>query len=369
MTHQTFAVRLLKGLRDSIWQFVGVVIGILSVAVPLLLGYLRAPEPPEMGELMIYSTARKSFTNLADTLHKPARILIDGKEEKDVRLFVYFIQYKGAAHLPPAAFAEPIQGSVPADRKIIAVQSSPDTTGPFRVLGDGNVMQEEESTPVKFEHQIIDQQSFRIAPLLMNPDNWFKVEVYTASNVPAVGEAKKEAKATRFLSPSPTPAAAPQPAAAPEKLGSEVKWTCRVAGVRCPARFELKLGSSRLSTAPWPTEFQIRYQGWAIYFIVVFACAQFLIVLLFARSGIIAQPLSLREVLILSFGVISSLGFSEIIADWLFNGNSISSQPRISLILVLLHVSLLFVLLGYAVRRFRRGLRPPPPAGGGALSP
>jgi hypothetical protein len=330
---------LKKKLRDPIWQAIGALLALVGLFVPFFIGSStnNSPNPlssPDSKEVMIYSTTSKSLINFPETLSARTRLFIDGKEEQDVKLYIYFIEYKGVNPLRKGDFEVPIRGSVPQDRKIITVQKSLDPTGPLKLDKESGSIREERAAPIDFDVSLKDQHNFEIKPMLMNPGEWFKVEIYTSARLPDTKAAK-----------SPVTMNTPDKKVSSQNLSSEITWSCRIADIKCPAPFRLELDHIRFNEVPWFLQFQIRHYGWAIYFMVFFTVLNVILLLILAKSARVIQPMSVKEILIFSLGVVSSLAVSEILADWLFNHNNLNKQPFISRMQLLAHVILFIVLL------------------------
>ena len=344
---QKFSEMLKGKLRDPIWQFIGALIALAGLFLPFILNSstgqsTSSVSSPSTEKVMIYPTTRKALLNFPKVLSPRTRLLIDGKEEQDVRLFIYFVQYKGNHPLRKADFESPIHATLPKNRKILVVQKASDTEGPYRVAEKSGSVVMETQPPIDFEITQIDQQNFEIKPLLMNPNEWFKVEIYTASR-------NSDPKAPKSPPTGGEPVADDQ-----YSIASEINWSCRIAGIACPARFEFELDNIPLSEGPWFLEYEIYHRGWSIYFIVLFTIINMIMILILAKNSKAVQAITLKEVFVLSFAVISTMSVSEILADWLFNDHPLSTQPIIARVQLAVHICLFIALaLPILVRRYK----------------
>ncbi|HEU4597140.1 MAG TPA: hypothetical protein VFS10_18560 [Pyrinomonadaceae bacterium] len=345
MTPKSLTGTFKEKLRDPIWQAVGALIALVSLFLPFLFGAsMNSSSNPagsaESGKVMIFPTTSVSLINFPEALTERTRLLIDGKEEQDVRLYIFYVEYRGNRPLRKDDFEAPIRGSLPQDRKIITVQKSPDAKKSLWRDESGHESNEERAPAIDFEITLNNQQNFEIKPMLMNPGEWFKLEVYTSART-------SDAKATK--TPTPVPTSTPDGKGTIQNKPSEITWVCRIAGVRCPAPYEPRANRSRLLQEPWFLQVYLEHQGWAIYFIVLFVVVNLMLILILAKIAGIVQPLSFTEMLFISVIVVSSLSVSEVLADWLFKDNALDKQPLVSTVLLFIHAILFIILLVYII--------------------
>jgi hypothetical protein len=213
-------------LRDPAWASIRAIIAFLAlIASPFVLLYFSGQphQPPTASnKLLIYSHATKNLTDLPDALAGRTRILVDGNEEKDVRLYEYFFEFHGDRPIRTADFEIPIRGVVPVGRKILAAQQSKGASRPLSRVGENNEFKIVEEPAIDCDVRKLDDTSFQVLPLLINPNEWFKVEIYTAA-------AGTGAKSPNFAENKR------------EDADSEITWSCRIAGVQCPPTKEYQV--------------------------------------------------------------------------------------------------------------------------------
>lgn len=298
------------------------------------------PSEPKANILRIYSpTGNKSLTDFPNSVAARTRILIDGKDEEDVRYLVYIFLYDGERPIRTTDFEVPFRGVLPGNRKIIGVQQSLETGLGIYKFG---------TNQITCEIQQIDQRSFEIKPLLMNPGDWFKVEVYSSA-LPQNDAGKSGAG---------------QKTVVDQNVGSEttmpdVSWSCRVAGVRCleapPIIDQARLLAEDGSGWKEPLQVTIRsYSGWAIYFIVLFTIFNLVVIVVLARRTSLAESHAAIQFLAFAVGIFLSMAAAEILADWFFHGNTLMEQPAFSPILLLIDIGA-FLALGIRGARQNRG--------------
>lgn len=170
MTWREFSSSVKSVLRDPAWASIRVFVAILTLfSSVFVVWYFRTPAPEssmKANNLRIYLTNSKALTDVPKTVAARTRVLIDDKEEKDVRFFEYIVDYQGDHPLLKADFEAPIRGRVPENRKIIAVQKSEGSDSiwvPQRIDKKGQ-RKSTEGAQIAFEIQVTDQRSFEIRP-------------------------------------------------------------------------------------------------------------------------------------------------------------------------------------------------------------
>lgn len=346
MNWKNFSRNLKYKLRDPMWQFVGVVVAIVGVIIAVWL----APHPPETSakssRLRIYAApGHKNLTDFPNTVAARTRILIDGKEEKDVEYFVYIFDYEGDRPIRAADFELPIQGVVAKNRKILGVRQSFDKNylqTPMRLDKRGQ-LQFADEPQIPCEIQQTDQQTVQIKPMLMNSGDWFRVEFYTSA-LPA-----DENKASASSSPTTE---------AETALSQDMSWSCRIAGIKCPAseeRSELNIATGLESDSSNLLDVSIsEYRGWAVYFIVLFTILNLLLMIGLAKQTRVVRISAAQQMILFAVAVFLSMAVAEISADWIFNDHALKSQPIAATVLLSIDVGVLILLALDAVRVNRR---------------
>ena len=207
--------------RNPIWK-VGGAIALVLLGV---LGsfFLTSVKEKRARALLIDLDTSKELTDFLEPVGARTRILVDGKEEQGLALSVYVVQYLGDEPLRVADFEGAIIGAVPAGRKIIAVQKSSNSNAPYRYEKGKFATATGES--LSFQASKKNDTICEIQPLLMNPGEWFRLEIYTADQI---------AQGT----PSPDPTADLK-----FITHGDVTWSCHIADVKCPADRYFDMGS------------------------------------------------------------------------------------------------------------------------------
>jgi hypothetical protein len=179
----------------------------------------------------------------------------------------------------------------------------------------------------------------------LNPDDWFRVEVYTAA---LTEESKPSRSSTANVPATATDNSVPYP---------EITWSCRVAGVKCPAsRLDPYILLAALSgSAPTdPLEASISaYSGWSVYFIVAFTVLNLIVLILLAKQTGLVRLRQTAQLILFAFAVFLSMACAEVLADWIFHENSLKTQPTAASVLLITDIIaiLLLAFVGTAIHR------------------
>jgi hypothetical protein len=343
MTRTNLSSSIKKKLRDPIWQFVGVILAFISLLTPLIIAsLLSSPTKQIPNRIIMSSETSKYLTDFSEPVSKRMRVLIDNKEERDLRLFVFRIEYKGNAPVRSADFEIPIRGRIPSNRKLVSVQKASNLEGPTRFNKETGHFERDKKPSINFEVEILDEHSFQIKPTLMNPGEWLGIEIYTATadnsnSVPITDSAEKY----RILS-------------------SEVTWSCHVAGVECPGTLDLGIDFDYLGfNAPWYLQVYVTHEGWSVYAILLFSIMSLLSMVLLAKAAGLQEANAITQILLFSIAIASSITSAEVAADWLFPDLLDIGQPILAWVIFWLNISAIIVLAIVAIwRKKRKAVRP-----------
>lgn len=123
--------RIITKLRDPIWQAIGALIALIALVTSFFIGNLVfRGQQSGRNRLMISSQTSQELTDVPTPVNKRMQVLIDGKEEKGLRLFIFRLEYKGQEPMRPNDFEIPLRGHIPDGRKLLGVQRSGTLEGP-----------------------------------------------------------------------------------------------------------------------------------------------------------------------------------------------------------------------------------------------
>lgn len=267
------------------------------------------------------------------------RFLVDNKEYHDLRLFVFRIEYKGKDPVRATDFEMPIRVRIPVTRKLIGVQKATNLEGPLRFNKETRDLVRDTKPPINFEVEILDDHSFQIKPVLMNPGEWLGVEIYTAS-------------AEGVTSSPPTDSIEKY-----KSLSSEISWSCHVAGVECPSTENLDDDFDYFGfNAPWYLQVSIAHEGWSVYAILLFSVISLLLMVLLAKASGLQRINPIIQIILFSIAAVLSISSAEVIADWLLPNLFYEGQPIYAWIIFWLNISAIIVLaIAAAWKRKRKG--------------
>jgi hypothetical protein len=349
MNRRKLTIGLKKKLRDPIWQSIGVFLTLIALITPLIIArFLSSPAPQSSNRILFSSETSRFLTeNVSEPVTKRMRFLIDGKEEQDLRLFIFTIDYRGKDPIRSADFETPIRGHVPIHRKIIGVQKSSNLEGPYRFDRETGEFGREKRPPISFEVEILDEQTFQIKPVLMNPGEWLGVEIYTA--------------AAKDTSPAPPT----DPVEKYKVLSSEVRWDCHVAGVQCPGTVDLNvdLGDPLGEDVPWFLSVAIRHEGLGVYLILLFTIISLLLMVLLAKSIGLQKAAPITQIFLFSIAVALSMASAEVASDWLITDRILGiaidvGQPVYAYVILWLDIAvIIFLAAMYILKRKNKRAR------------
>src|SRR5687768_7479166 len=188
---EKFTAKSKNFIADRAWQFViGSLIALIAgIVIPVVFFFQqedpKEPRDPRKNQLVIQLQDQRKLTNFPNTVAGRTKILIDGKEEKDVEFFVFTFDYVGDVPARASDFEQPIRAVVARDKKIIAAQSLLDgsvSTRPYRLDKNGELDFAREPQ-ISVDISVTDNHTAEIKPVLLNPYDWFRVEIYTSSYV------------------------------------------------------------------------------------------------------------------------------------------------------------------------------------------
>jgi ABC-type sugar transport system permease subunit len=308
-----------KFVTDRAWQFViGSLITLLgSIAIPIVFYVLQnKTKDSQPRQLVIEQVDHKKLTDFPNSVAGRTRILIDGKEEKDVDLFVFTFDYDSDQPARISDFALSITAKVPQNRKIIAAQNSLLSgilARPYRLDKTGNVSLTDQS-PILVDIHLKDDHTAEITPLLLNPNDWFRVELYTSSY--------------RIDDKSPQSQSSNNELS--QTANEKIEWSCRIAGVQCgygEASISRALARRERPYFSEPLEASIHAEGWEIYFLIVVTILNLGLILGLAKKTALAKLGCVLQSLLFAIVVTLSMITAGILTDLFWNSESLSDQP------------------------------------------
>jgi hypothetical protein len=326
--------------KSPVWNSIAALAAIIGIAIPFVVGYIVGfrTKPVGPNRLIIDSDTQKFLIEFPGSVSARTRILIDGKEEQDLRLFVYRVQYKGSKPLRPDDFEEPLRGVLSSDRKLIAVQRASNLEGPRRYDEQTHRSDRDPAPPINFEARIVDGQHFEIKPLLMNPGEWFGIEMYTSS----AGAATPVKPSDQY-----------------DVLRREITWSCHVAEVVCPASLDLNLDLGDVGfNKPWYLLVFIYHFGAGVYVLALLTTINLLTLVILARATQLRHWGVVTQLLLLAIAVPLSLFSGEASVHWIIDEYPFNIEPVWGLQAVFwINVALIVFLSGRAIFSKRKNHR------------
>lgn len=296
---------------------------------------------------MISSQTSQELTDVPASVSKRMQILIDGKEEKGLRLYIFRLEYKGQQPIRPNDFEIPLRGHISNNRKLLVVQKSTTLEGPYKFDRVSERRVRDEHAPVHFEVNLLDDHNFEIKPLLMNPGEWTGVEIYTSAAEPTNYSAPKDSTEKY------------------KELSSEITWSCHIANVECPGTLDLERDFEFLGlNEPSFLQVHVLHQGWSVYAIVVFTIVNLVVLVLLSVTAGFKKLATSLQLTMFCCGIALSLASAEVLADWLlpyrlFGMKVFEEQPLYAWVIFWGYISVILALLVISIMRSKRQKRPP----------
>ena len=352
--------KYIEKLRDPIWQFFSVVAAFVLFALPLTFSYFfssNEPVPFVQKESLQIGTYIATGASVPNSISSRTKIVIDGKEARDTQLSIYYFKNSGTKPITKESIVMPITGTIPSDRKILSIgvltAGSPTVVVQSQVnsqkgeaLNKINLVDLYPDTeipkPIKVEIKIINENSFEIIPTLINPSEWFGIETLTAlKEMPSLSNSSS-AKNSK-ISPQPSPTFSfndVENRIRPKNLEKgEIEFSCRIINVECPDKF---VYDGKISVK---YKFQIQHYDKAIYFIVIFNSFSLIFFLILINQTENWKSQTNKGLLLYIFLTLLSLANAEILADYFFNDNDLSTQPRISTVGLIMYGLIVILIL------------------------
>lgn len=307
-------------------QWVGV--GVLATVALALIGFYLTKEKPRFQNRLTFSTeTSKKVIDFPESVGGRTQILIDGKEERDLRLFVFVIQYRGEVPLVTDHFAEPIRATLPGTRKILVVQSASNIDRP-RILDKESRQLVDSPTPAnRFAVRRIDEQHFEIEPLLMNPDEWFAVEVYTAAKNSSSAAAQTLTSLEQY-----------------KELQSEVTWECHLVGASCPGPPMLDALEAFGFNSPAVFQIFIYHRGMAVYALILLSALNFFVLGFFSVATGIAKLSNYKKLGLASIAVVLSICTAEFFTAYVLDEPPFNERPIWLLVIAIIDLAVIVEL-------------------------
>jgi len=284
-----------KKLKSPAWQGVGVFVTSIGIAAPFVIGYLinRWTTKPLQSRLIIDQTITKDLIDFPTSVSSRTQLLVDGKQQKELRLFVVLVQYKGDRPMLAGDVVEPLTGVIDPSRKLLVVQKASEDERPRYFDPETNHFEKVKTTPIKFEVQILDDRHFEVTPKLMNPDEWFGIEIYTATN---------ETPSTNVSGTHQT-----------VDLWSELTFECHIAGVQCPAN---DFSALEAFERPWFLQVYVIHAGWTVYGLLFFMILNLVLLSSLARRSGLGHLGTPTRISLLAIATVLSFFTAEIVVYW-----------------------------------------------------
>lgn len=152
---------MINALRDPAWQFVGVLLAVLSLAAVFWIYWLQL----RTKELSFALLSSRRPLSIADELSSRVTVQLDGRSVGNLHLLVYGLKNSGRHAIPPTHFERPLSIQF-SDGQVVSAEITRQNPGN---LGANLIMS---STQVE------------LRPLLLNPGDQLLIQVLLSSANP-----------------------------------------------------------------------------------------------------------------------------------------------------------------------------------------
>ena len=146
-------------LRDGIWQFVGALIAVLSIVAAVVLYYLQK----QRKEFAFGALSSRSLLTVSDELSGRVSVLFDQEPVTDIRLIVLGGKNSGDKPILATDFERPLSVGFGPQAKVLAASLTKQS--PLNLGADVQT----------------DRTRITLTPLLLNPGDYFVVQLLVAS--------------------------------------------------------------------------------------------------------------------------------------------------------------------------------------------
>lgn len=293
-----------RGLRDPIWQAIGVIIGVLSIIISIFLAYDVYRRSLQFSDLEIVKGVFYNPIYFAERSEGRIAMLIDGEKVNSVNMFSFSISNTGRNPILPDDFIEPIKVSIQEPWQLLAVEKF--TSRPYEL---------------ELQWTKVATNTFQMEPALLNPGDEINVLVFVKNPTATLDEQV-------ITDDEP-----------------ELTWTARIVDV--PLLKVREQQTPRELSGLGSFYLEIYLSGWEIYWSAGIAIFLSFIGLILGSRFNRTTHLSSRDLFLIICITVLAFSSAEILV-YIIDGRIISG---IGLLLIAMHVVLLIYIVWPALVR------------------
>jgi hypothetical protein len=162
-------------LQNPLWQGVGVIVTIIGLVITSFITYDIAQKSVQISELTVERGYSFDPIDFGESSNRRIKMSVNGEPISNARVYYYTITNTGRSPITPTDYNEPIKISIKKPFRILTVEKS--KSKPKSIVN---------------EWSKIDDNSFQLKPLLLNPRDSFTTLVFVSTQ--ANKSANKEIK-------------------------------------------------------------------------------------------------------------------------------------------------------------------------------
>lgn len=166
-------------LQNPFWQGVGAIVSIIALIVSSYTAYDIYQKSVQFSEVTILEGYSFNPIDFGEDANIRISMIVNGEQVSDVQVFQYRLKNTGKAPILPEHFVEPIRISTQKPSKILAIEKYWSYPKELSV-----------------NWKKLNNTSFQLKPLLLNPGDYFTFLVFISSEstAPLKSDAKKDTK-------------------------------------------------------------------------------------------------------------------------------------------------------------------------------
>ena len=327
-------------LQSPLWQGIGAVVSIVALLVSTFITYDIYQKSAQFSELTIERVSSFNPIYFGEDARKRVAMIVNEEIVSDVRVYYYSLRNTGKVPIVPSDFIEPIKVSAKK---------------PFRIL----TVEKEESDPknLSISWKKVDESSFQIKPLLLNPGDFFYTLVFVSDSSMKISDTQVEAKGNKTsdqVNKNTDENASPQE----RKLMPEPSWEARIVNIQKLKFTTPQAGreTERKSLGLFYATFY--HAGWSVYRFAAFTSLLFVFGLFCGVQFGILQKVSFVYYLLLSVLTGLSVISGETLASRLQSGMAPGEFWISNLGLILYMLLIVFFTFPAVKKVFHKNLSP-----------
>lgn len=143
-------------LRDGVWQFVGVLVGVIGILVAIIIYYFQRQQK----ELAFGTMLDRNLLNVSDQLAQKVIVTFDGDPVKNIRMVLLGFKNSGTSPILETDFQQPVRITFGNEAKLLSVEVTSQVPSNLKIVAS----------------HIPESDCVELAPLLLNSGDYFVLQ-------------------------------------------------------------------------------------------------------------------------------------------------------------------------------------------------